>query len=561
MARMIPSVIDDASPPGERTLFARFKSEAATSGWTVLHSLSLAEHPTQVEGEADFVIIVPGRGVAVIEVKSHTSVSRAPDGLWVLGRDASRRRSPFEQANGAMRAIMEYARKKGFDTRPFPFVYGVWFTNVRARSLLPQTPEWKGWQLLDSEDLRGEASNAVLRLLHFGREHLESHGVRWVADTPDAAGCDALASMLRPRFDLVASPSDIRNNRQKKLLELLDEQYEALDAMADNRACLFNGPAGSGKTLLAIEQSRRDAASGSTGWLVCFNRLLGSQLSQEFPAGGNVSAGTLSSLMLHITGLPVPVGADKEFWEGTLVNAALERLLVGDLARDFLVLDEAQDLLREPFWDVLALMVKDGLNLGRCVYFGDFIQQALYGSSDGRRTLRELAPSTAFNRLSANCRNLPRIGVTAEALASMDPGYSRYRRVDDGVQPTYKWYSTADEQQAHLVDAVRLLKAEGFRQEDIIILSPRKSSSAAATCTDGWLKPLIIEEGTHTPRPGRVRFTTIHAFKGLEAPAVVLTDFDDATLPGMDSLLYVGLTRATDRLVVIATKDALSHLL
>ena len=33
--------------------------ERGTEGWIVLHSLAIAEHVRQVEGEADFVVIVP----------------------------------------------------------------------------------------------------------------------------------------------------------------------------------------------------------------------------------------------------------------------------------------------------------------------------------------------------------------------------------------------------------------------------------------------------------------------------------------------------------------------
>jgi superfamily I DNA/RNA helicase len=54
-----------------------------------------------------------------------------------------------------------------------------------------------------------------------------------------------------------------------------------------------------------------------------------------------------------------------------------------------------------------------------------------------------------------------------------------------------------------------------------------------------------------TPRPGQVQYSTIHAFKGLESPAVIVTDLDQHLVPNFESLLYTGLTRATDRLVAV----------
>ena len=55
----------------------------------------------------------------------------------------------------------------------------------------------------------------------------------------------------------------------------------------------------------------------------------------------------------------------------------------------------------------------------------------------------------------------------------------------------------------------------------------------------------------------RIRWGTIHEFKGLEAPAVILTDVDLSKQCHPD-LLYVGASRATDRLVVFeGASDAL----
>jgi hypothetical protein len=557
MARMIPPVIDLSSPPGERLLFQRLADDPETQAWTVLHSLGIARHPTQTMGEADFVIVIPGQGVVVLEVKSHSRVSRRPDGIWCLGSDDPVRRGPFEQSGNAMHAIRAYVGGRGVSVSGLPMVSGVWFTNARARSALPPSPEWHDWQLLDANDLRGDVSTALMRVISHGRAQLTASGLSFPDAEPTPELCEQFVRVLRPRFDLVESPADRRHQRAAQLLHLLEEQYEVLDAMAENRSCLFNGPAGSGKTLLAMEQARREAASGQSGWLVCFNRLLGMELNAMCGDVSNLRSGTLASLMLSWTGLVVPPDAGTDFWEGTLVTAALDRLLQGDLTRNFLIVDEAQDVLRDPYWDVLDLMVDGGLSGGRCIYFGDFVQQALYGTSDGRLQLRERATTVSFNRLSANCRNLPRIGNTAQALSSMLPGYSRYRRMDDGIQPTTKAYRSLDEQQALLVESVRLLRAEGFALEDVVVLSPRRQTSAAAMCEDPWLSPLLTPLAFQQVR-GRVRFGTIHAFKGLESSAVIVTDFDDPAQPGLDSLLYVGLTRATDRLVVLGSREVLA---
>jgi superfamily I DNA/RNA helicase len=45
--------------------------------------------------------------------------------------------------------------------------------------------------------------------------------------------------------------------------------------------------------------------------------------------------------------------------------------------------------------------------------------------------------------------------------------------------------------------------------------------------------------------------------KRLEAPAVILTDLDQRLVPNFEVLLYVGMTRATDRLTAIIETSTL----
>ena len=57
-----------------------------------------------------------------------------------------------------------------------------------------------------------------------------------------------------------------------------------LDLLGGNRRCLFEGAAGTGKTLLALEFARRCAQSGDRVLLICFNRLLGDWFANEIRA-------------------------------------------------------------------------------------------------------------------------------------------------------------------------------------------------------------------------------------------------------------------------------------
>ncbi len=68
----------------------------------------------------------------------------------------------------------------------------------------------------------------------------------------------------------------------------------------------------------------------------------------------------------------------------------------------------------------------------------------------------------------------------------------------------------------------------------------------------------MLSPADGTSPAGQLQYSTIHAFKGLEAPAVVVTDLD-RRVPNFESLLYIGLTRATDRLFAVIDQDTSGH--
>jgi hypothetical protein len=107
---------------------------------------------------------------------------------------------------------------------------------------------------------------------------------------------------------------------------------------------------------------------------------------------------------------------------------------------------------------------------------------------------------------------------------------------------------------------------------DVVVLTPRspRSSwlmSASGSPVEAWpyrLMPEYGPEGTVLPPPTRgneVRVATIHRYKGLESPVVVLAEIDLRVRPeDLAALLYVGATRARSHLVVVAGASVAAQL-
>jgi len=234
----------------------------------------------------------------------------------------------------------------------------------------------------------------------------------------------------------------LRRTREAQLVAFIEEQYRALDSMADNHQVLFTGPAGSGKTLLALEAAQRETAVGKQGRLLCFNRFLGKHLGRAIGETPGLTVGTLHQELLRLAGIRPEPDASSDFWEHELPDRAIEALLDSneESVSDFLIIDEIQDIARERYLDVLDLMVDGGLGKGRLLMFGDFERQVIFEPGHSRDLLRERCQSLTFSRLTTNCRNLPRIGYVVNAFSKLEPGYEFFRRQDDGVDPTFVPY-------------------------------------------------------------------------------------------------------------------------
>ena len=560
MARMIPPVPPDSTrSPGELQLFEQLRTDPDTEEWIVLHSFDLPDHPEQIAGEVDFVIIVPGAGVLCLEVKAHRTVRRDARGLWHLGAAPPTPRSPFKQAADAMYALREQlARRRPTLTEGTLFWSAVCFTATQF-----DTPavEWHEWEVIDAGDLqRAPVSQHVRRVLSRAAEHVAcSTSGTWPLRKrgPNHEQAEALTRALRPAFEFFQSPAARRRARDEELRRYTEDQYTALDAMTANERVVFEGAAGTGKTLLAIEAARRYAASGYRVLLVCFNRLLARYLQGEVaPLGEAVFCGTLHQFMLRTSGLPAPGSPGPEFWSSELPDAALEVLTKdGHSAWDALVVDEAQDLLRAQYLDVLDAALSGGLSGGRWRWFGDFERQALYdsGGADLAAVLAQRSQGVPRYLLTSNCRNPPRIATLVELLSGLEEGYAKTLRPDNGIEPELHFYASPAGQVSELERVLERLTIDGFTGSEITVLSRVANHAAHCYLRPPWSQR--IKEPT-AASGGDIRACTVHAYKGLEAPAVIVTDLTGITTAEEQALLYVAMTRATERLVVLLPETA-----
>lgn len=604
--RLIPATIaDDTKSGGERFVFDALAASAVpshrrdqaapdTSGWTVLHAFDIAEHHRGLPGEIDFLCIVPGKGVLVVEVKGAHTLRRLK-GDWYYGTDPKPdHRGPFRQAAEAMHSLRQRLVRQHPDLNGIPFWSAVCFPFVDFKET---SPEWQPWQVIDRRALQLQPIARLLEgVCDQGRRQLAEHNVPWFRPErgePTSAQCAALVRALRPDFEFFESPKARQLRLNEEVRRYSDEQLEALDAIDANPRIVFDGPAGTGKTVLAIEATRRAVARGRRVLFLCFNRPLGRWLQSEtIDLGRGVTTRTLHEHLRTLAGIE-PTREQRcrqEFWQSELPAMALETLLDGTRKPyDEIILDEAQDVLCRNYLDVLDLSLANGIAGGNWRFFGDFDWQRIYDTRslsldsflnpppEGQAT--GMKPVSAMRcTLRVNCRNTPRVAGFAAACGRLTPGYSRVRRPDDDSQPELLWYSSRREQLALLQTVLTDLREAGYAGPDVAILSPlgNQECAAAHLPQQPWrdrLAPLVREpgedgeeeeEGDWVPscvpsdldavdlHAGRIKYSSIYRYKGLEAPVVVITDVEELHTPSQRSVLYVGCTRALHKLVVLA---------
>lgn len=567
MARMIPPYFDEATTSkAEQLVFEILKNDLLTANWTVLHSLCLTKRGRKPYGEIDFVLLVPVGGVFCLEVKGGGIKCR--DGIWTTtnasGVTHVLKRSPFIQAREGMFEVMKSVKRKFGENHPLarmPFGSAAIFPDVVLRL---DISEVEPWEIIDQDDFRCSLPDALLRLIRKQRRKL---GMPSDSREPIAASVRELQQFLRPDFEIVVSRYTELQQSEERLLRLTSEQFEKLDLAEDNKRCLFEGPAGTGKTVLARELAKRCVLAGCKTLLVCYNRLLGECLeadAQSPETAGLLTAGRFFQCLRHVI-IRSPHGpefqdlekkctADKLFrevypWIGKMALTALGEKV------DVLIVDEAQDLIQEDILGVLDSWLKDGLKRGRWVFFGDFERQAIFErlTPNEIRTLLDcVCGSYVKGRLRLNCRNTRNIAEETALLAGFEGPPYRIGQIE-GLAVDYHYYQYEDEQRELLVTVICRLLEGGIKPHEIVVLSHhalensvfRDLSSGAKFRLGGIETPESRSSGIPV-----VPFATIHAFKGMESSVVVICDVNRIDNPESQSILYVGMSRARSLLIL-----------
>ena len=415
-------------------------------------------------------------------------------------------------------------------------------------------PDIEAEVLYDERDADRPFSAYMERLSAYWRGRLHKqrgHAPKRLSES----GCRSALKLLRDDFDYRPSIRSRIDRARHELVQLTGEQYDSLDAMAENERCFFKGAAGTGKTLLAIEEARRLGSAGKKVFLSCYNRNLAKLLKVATADVDGVETGTLHSYMWARIREADMAGrlpdAEADALNSIFVpEVCCDALLEGEHLDEFdaLIVDEAQDLMSAAYLDVFDAVLRGGLTGGRWRFFYD-PNQDLFASSQPRGVTRLLACNPAKHALVVNCRNTKQVAGFNHFVTAIP--WLEHCRVD-GPDVVHRWYRKQADESLFIAAEVDRLAADGVHLGDIVVLSPVRLENGCLA--DGMAGETRVVEWAGEPSAGAVRFATIGSFKGLEADAILVVDVDDLESDEARLRLYVGLSRARVYLAVFLSE-------
>jgi len=563
----------------ERETAQRIRELLQPRGWTVFVQ-PIWVVPNEGRGrvvyyDPDFVLVHPDLGIYVLEEKQ---TSRSVVEL-TKGNYANANRRPYRWGDPALQAQRKHSgllnamqeadswSKKWnpfSDPEGFPVYWGCMFPNAHElrRSNFGHPRE----RFILAEDMAdGSSLQEALR-----RIRDVSTGGRAINVFPEIFTC--LGEVIReeepePAMRLAAAatadetpPLDLR-------------QLELLHAAEVSPSVSVVGPAGSGKSVLALGIAKRWADRDRSILYVCYNNLLAGEVLRdvrESGYGGRIEVRTYFDLAKHEAEAagtyPRTAVGRVENWEE--LDLAGQRAMAEATPRfDAVVVDESQDFKRS--WiEAVSSLVREDAGTKRRWLFGDPFQAL---NLDAATSTTEFTAGTI--ELPYNHRNPKPIHEAASRLRPEGPSLECRR--GHGLEVLYL---SAQEiyVAARLFEAVHRLVLNGARLDEIVILTCTTTKGnplflrgevAKAGVTYRFGNPAIDPKtgdrlGLSADRVPKlpadtILFESVNRFKGLDAEFVILVD---PPMPDPDQVLtlrtlYVGMTRARTHLTLVGTSE------
>ena len=484
----------------EKKVFKAIQS-CLPEGWYAWHSLKLRTRKEGQFTEADFVIADPIRpALLILEVKG--GKIELIDGHWHQNGKVLQT-SPLDQAHKFLSKLVSRFKEEKLE-RP-TIGAAVCFSDT-SFSRQPTHDDLAGI-VIGEQDLP-YLDKILPDVMERAVPNPSPAGGRWVECLHALWG-----ETWKATLNLGAKIRVEEGNR----IQLDLEQLQRLDEIEENDRVFLRGPAGSGKTLLAREAALRQAGQRKKVLFLCFTEALGKWLSETIRHPNITCAAVrVFAASLLTDNAPKTSWSDpSEYWDSVSLRAAIDGLPPEEERWDCVIVDEGQDL-SESDWVLAEECLRKP---GRFWVFADEMQ-AFWED----RKIAESVQEFPKIKLSKPYRCPRHIQNLVDCYAGRrEPDVETLR---EGVQEkVIKVVPSSEERLTRQIGKeINRLLSEGLKPHEIAVISVRGRGAQENICHVKQIGDHRVVSATDKEADSHIICETFLRFKGLERPAVIVTD-------------------------------------
>lgn len=571
MVTLIPDKISPDTNYGEKVLYEALEKVSNHDDWTCLHGLHQYKVVQGVETEGDFIVLIPGKGIVVIESKGARSAVIDGD-VWTIEgvHEKARHKSPIEQVEHVRNNIKALINTNDINAAAMPIARIVWFPKMdplEFDGVGNKGMEFYPWEILFRRDIKN-ISQVILEAIEAETKAGPEKGRKYTPEVFDDTEMQRIREILRIRAKAEVTKDGVSDIRRVQLNGATDYLKPIWDSIAKNNYFYVEGAAGSGKSVLLKYAADSYAAEGRKVLVTCNGIMMADELRLYFEHQPNVDVVDLGKLFLETAQLKVHKKGDAWYQAELPVKAKNALMHNPHLAKyDVICVDEFQDIAAFPDMvdSVFRYFGGESDFAPAIVVAGDDYQQILNNKSrvSGFEVAEE-ALGDKFVRISLNrnCRQAPGLSHAIYSFLGWDDRDYKHQLNKDiewsfeivRPRPGKETESLA-EVVRNLLETnepsqIRVLSAFGEKQSLLAELFHRESKSN----DERWLKKQMV----HRTTKGEIRWRSIPKFKGLDQDVIVITDIGNNAVDfsreinqTLNDLLYVGLTRAKFQVVLL----------
>lgn len=540
-----PSIRSDPRRNGEVFVYNCLKDANLFSTTNIYYSVDWlnkknAQNPSW-DGECDFIITDSDLGVIFIEVKAGF-ISKDSNNSWFSNGKPIK--NPITQVKNSKYAIInefkERWKKTGKGERNFSYGHFIIFPNSSRDSISDLGIMASSEIFAFSEDLKW-TEKTISRFLDYkpqGESHL-------VFDRLGEDGQKIFHEMFASEIDFTPKVGKMIEQNRFIIENLTANQNELITkSFADWPRLWVEGPAGSGKTSLAIHKFLKELNNFENPIFICRGKKLSKALCKsidDLSLQKNVC--TFDSWILRIFSQELKQNFKSDTFEAKdreeIVNFIFDSSSIVNKF-DLIVVDESQDF-EESWWSLIESVATENSVIW---IFGDSNQNIW---SVVKPEISNLSQSFKLNDVIRNSKQISEKTMLFYDRKGKDISLKGPYATNVEIFP----FDTLD----LIVKEIEKLKnIESVKLSDITILT---SINLFQLVKEKLKKkyPVSTDELTDST----IHISTILNFKGLESACVLLVIDDLVSTEEQE--LYIGLSRAINSLKVFIKKDNYESLL